>query len=320
MTSRGEVRSQPALTKQYHVGFLGIHCHPLRQLLEHGEYHLLFFTFITKSECRSDHLECIAESCEGEFVKTFRLCRSCAASVQLFRHLEHTLACAPLQDRYRLTTLLVFNFTSTLSNITARVGLKSYTMAFEHPLPAVDQLSGELLVMIVEQVKDHYRGGVEDLENMRLVASCFAHLGKLLSYLFNAIRFEANPDRADALASMDWTTIAPHVQCVIFDPGKYSWAMTWKVFAHIVKKRTLRNHLPFICSDGGNGLSELLLASVEPSFDTDSLVDEADLQKCYEHYVAGAENVRRLYESGRFQAVWTQCLRSFTHATDFLFG
>lgn len=172
--------------------------------------------------------------------------------------------------------------------------------------------------MIVEHVKTHPKGGVEDLKNMRLATPRFAYLGKLLSYLFNTVRFEANPDRSDSLASMDWSTLGSYVQCVIFDPGEYSWAMTWEVFASVVKKRTLRN-----CVADTRPL-ELLIASTDQliaqHYPKDSPGEETKLQRRYQDYMSRSEDVRQMYESGHFRGVWAQCLRSLPHVTDFLLG
>ena len=144
------------------------------------------------------------------------------------------------------------------------------------------------------------------LRSLRLACRQYAHLPWLLQHLFRGLRFLASPT---AVELSHLSLMLPYVERIVFEPTKYSWAMTRDTFREIVLFRALQPH----CAEHDVSEPRLALMGAE-TFIQDYLqgkppVDEQELQRHYETYMTHANETKELYDSGILAPAWASVLR-----------
>ncbi|PGH02090.1 hypothetical protein AJ79_07727 [Helicocarpus griseus UAMH5409] len=195
--------------------------------------------------------------------------------------------------------------------------------------PAFYRLPVEILILIVKpfcEYNYHYGERLQCLSTLRalrLSCSQFAYLPCVQAKLFAVIYLKSCPEHVKRLETTDFSRITPYVRSIFIESTKYTWGTSFELFKEVVTRQAIHAHAadnPERSTDLNNfqwkgkrgyGLYvEKYMKGIPP-------LPEDEMEKSYETYMARANEVRELFDSGSFEQVLTAAFRklsSFTHS------
>jgi hypothetical protein len=161
---------------------------------------------------------------------------------------------------------------------------------------------------------------------------------RILDILFSSVQFLASTAHVAIAATTDLKALAPHVKRVVFQPDKYSWAMTRELFEEIVMLGPLREKCRALNDEKRSGgdpsvvgptsgvqvwwddtsmLQEGWRGFVDKQMDGKAPWSDAELNEGFESYMAQAHATRAMFDSGDVQRAWATALRQLPSVTSF---
>ncbi|KAK2793094.1 hypothetical protein FQN52_002242 [Onygenales sp. PD_12] len=139
--------------------------------------------------------------------------------------------------------------------------------------PAFYRIPVEILTEISRSVLNEDKPR-ETLKALRLSCPQFAYLDNIQKFLFHSIRLETTPEELERLETYDISRLSPFIKRITFITPKHSWIITFNVFFQI------------LC--------------VQPSYPPE-YEDGGTMEQGFEAYMARANQIKTLFDSGRFE-------------------